>query len=284
MQLLKLFFLALVIYYVPRFCYDKTEGFALTKIHSNLVFEPNWDVKNGPLPEVFDQKFSYLAAGGQVYAFVSEDGKYVLKFFKHHLRRLPFWLKILPLPKHLATKRKNQRKKRTAKLLRDFRSYKLSFENLMEETGLLYVHLNKTNSLRKTVRIVDKIGIEHKINLDQVEFVLQKKADLALSYFSNLIQEKKLSKAKDGIDSICELILTRCKKGIYDEDPRIHRNVGFIDGKAILIDVGRLKFDPRREDPKIQKEDLVKITRRLYTFLQKESPELAEYLEEKIYE
>ena len=282
MQLLKLFLLALVIYYVPKFCYDKTEGFALTKIHSNLTFEPNWDVKNGPLPEVFDQKFSYLAAGGQVYAFVSEDGKYVLKFFKHHLRRLPFWLKTLPLPKHLATKRKNQKKKRQRKLLRDFGSYKLSFENLLDETGLLYVHLNKTDSLQKTARIVDKIGITHQIDLDQVEFVLQKKAELALIHLSNLVSMQKIDHAKEAIESICGLVISRCKKGIYDEDAKIHRNFGFIDNKAVIIDVGRLKPDPRRKNKAVQKNDLIKITRKLSDFLEDLSPELSDHLKRHI--
>jgi len=279
----KILLLGLTIYYVPKFCYDKTEGFALTKIHSDLPYNSKWEVECGPLPNAFDQKFIYLAAGGQAYAFVSEDGTYVLKFFKHHLRRLPFLVKMLPLPSNLAEKREDQRERRQKKLERDFCSYKLAFENLPNETKLLFVHLNKTDWIHKNARIVDKLGIEHKVDLDGVEFVLQKRATLALPYLTSLIEEQKIDAAKSCINSICELIRTRCKKGIYDEDPRIHRNVGFIDGKAILIDVGRLKFDPRREDPHVQQEDLIKITRPLKAFLREKSPELANFLEEKLY-
>jgi len=282
MKFIRLLALCLIIYYVPKFCYSKTEGFALTKIHSHLTHDPRWEVDNSPLPAVFEQKFTYLAAGGQAYAFVSEDGQYVLKFFKHHLRRIPLWLKVLPLHGNLATKRTTQKQKRARKLVRDFTSYKIALENFPEETGLLYVHLNKTNTLKTHAKIIDKIGIEHQVNLDKVEFVLQKKADLAIPHLKKLIHEQNLSDAKNCIDSICELIYTRCEKSIYDEDPRIHRNVGFLENKAILIDVGRLKFDPRREDPRIQKQDVIKITSPLLSFLEENSPPLADYLEEKL--
>ncbi|MDN3506479.1 MAG: hypothetical protein P0S96_04545 [Simkaniaceae bacterium] len=282
MKFLKLLAVVFVFYAAAKFCYDKTEGFALTKIHSNLTYDSRWEVENGSLPEIFDQKFSYLAAGGQAYAFVSEDGQYVLKFFKHHLRRVPLWLRALPLTGKLAEKRTIHKQKRARKLLRDFSSYKLALEALPKETGLLYVHLNKTKTLKTFARIVDKIGIEHPVDLDKVEFVLQKKAELALPHLKKLIKGHDLEGAKTCIDSIFSLITTRCDLGVYDEDPRIHRNVGFIDNRAILIDVGRLKMDPRREDPRIQKQDLVKITRPLHTFLEKHSTELSIYLEEKL--
>lgn len=283
-KLIKLILLALAIYYVPRFCYEKTEGFAFTKIHSNIPYSPKWDVACGELPRVFEQRFTYLAAGGQAYAFASEDGQYVLKVFKHHLRRIPLWLRFLPLPRSLDEKREIQKQKRGGKLHRDFTSYKLAYEQLPEETGLLFVHLNKTNHLHQKARLVDKIGIEHSLDLDRVDFALQKRAQLAMPYLKKLIKKGEIEKAARAIDSICDLIVHRCQKGIYDEDPRIHRNVGFVDDKAILIDVGRLKIDPARVDPKIQQHDLAKITYRLGEYLKGVSPTLHQHLEAKISE
>ncbi len=99
------------------------------------------------------------------------------------------------------------------------------------------------------------------------------------AHLKALVDAHDLATAKKAIESICDLIASRCQKGIYDEDPRIHRNVGFVDGKAILIDVGRLKRDPRRVDPRIQRNDLRKITARLKNYLENRSPELADYLE-----
>ena len=263
---------------MPKFCRSKTAGFTIPNIESHLDYNLDWEVKNGALPSIFEQSFSYFGAGGQCFVFLSEDGNYVLKLFKHHQRRLPLLIKSLPLPHKWAVKREKQRTRRMKKLQRDYRSYKLAIEQLAEETGLLYVHLNESTNLQKSARIIDKLHIAHIIPLDHVGFVIQKKASLALPHLKELIDAQELSTAKKAIESICDLIVSRCKKGIYDEDAKIHRNFGFIDNKAILIDVGRLRPDPTRTDPKIQRADLIKITQRLDSYLQDLSPELSEHL------
>ena len=281
---LKLLFVALVVYYVPRFCDSKTDGFTLTNIHSDLPYSSQWEISCKELPNIFHQRFTYLGSGGQAYAFLSEDGNYVLKFFKHHLRRLPFWLKVLPLPSRFAIKKEIKREKRQQKLLRDFESYKIAYQILPEESGLLYAHLNKTKDLKKQARIVDKLGIEHKVDLDGVEFVVQKRASLVFPHLDTLIEQGKIEKAKRSIDALFFLVTSRCQKGIYDEDPRIRHNMGFVEDKAILIDVGRLRKDPQRKDPEVQKKDLLKITAHLQVYLKEHSPDLYEYLKKKLYE
>ena len=78
---------------VERFCHKQTHGFQLHKIRSSLSFTPEWDVQPLPNSEMqtvktaLTQPYYYLDSGGQCYAFVSADGKYVLKFFKHHHMR-----------------------------------------------------------------------------------------------------------------------------------------------------------------------------------------------------
>ena len=282
--LIKLLGLVALAYFVPKFCHKQTDGFTLSKIHSNLSYNPKWEVceKNNEPPQrldqIFSQRFTYLGSGGQCYAFVSEDNKYVIKFFKHHLRRVSPLIKYLPLPPKLAEKRNLQKIKRTKKLQRDFNSYVLAYTHLFEESGLLYLHLNKTGSLHQIARVIDKLSIEHKIDLDKVEFILQKKGNLALTHLQKLIQEEKFTKAKEAIESICDLILIRCNKGIYDEDAKIHRNFGFIGNRAILIDIGRLKIDESRKNPKVQQRDLREITQRLENYLEEMSPQLAKHL------
>ncbi len=278
--ILKLLVIAIACHCIGKYCQRKTGGFTILKIHSNLLHHPEWEVENPSLDHtIFDQSFSYLGRGGQCYAFVSEDGQYVIKFFKHYLRRLPFWLKVLPLPPKWNAKKELQRQKRLNKLHRDFGSYKIAYENLPSETGLLFLHLNKTDNLHQTVRIIDRLKIEHTISLDGIEFILQKKATMAYPYLTQLIKNGKIDEAKRALESICHLILSRCEKGIFDEDAKIHRNFGFIENEAILIDVGRLKLDINRKDPSIQEKDLKEITQRLQTYLEGLSPELAEYLE-----
>lgn len=266
-RLFQLLALSLLCYAAPKFCLEKTDGFKVTNIHSNLKEQSRWQTEKKatePLSPIFSQTFFYLGSGGQAYAFVSEDGKYVVKFFKQH---------------HWGPLAKEKKKK---KLFRDFSSYKLAFEELEEETGLVFIHLNKTDHLQSQLKIVDKLNIAHTIDLDKVEFIVQKWATPSYEHLDKLAQEKDLGRAKQAIDSIVSVILSRSQKGIYDEDAKIHRNFGFIENRAIVFDVGRFKKDPRRLDPKTQKEDLKKITSRLKTHLEEVSPQLAVYLEEKL--
>lgn len=67
--------------------------------------------------------------------------------------------------------------------------------------------------------------------------------------------------------------------GIFDEDPRLHKNVGVVGDQPIFIDVGRFKRDERRKQPAIYQRDLVEITARLRSWLAVEKPELIECLD-----
>lgn len=269
----KIAIIALCLFWLPHFCHDKTDGFTILRIQSELPKSEG--ISTEAPPDVFSQEFTYLGSGGQAYAFVSKDNQYVLKFFKHHHHTLPFWRSLLP-------KASIREKKREKKRLRDFTSYRLCMEQLPEESGLLYVHLEKTDHLKTEVRIIDKIQIAHKIDLDSTAFILQKRATLAYEHLDALIERGDLLKAQEALISICDLVISRCQKGIYDEDPKIHRNFGFVDGKAILIDVGRLKRDPCRIDPRIQHSDLIQITSRLKTHLETRCPQLATFLEDYV--
>lgn len=201
------------------------------------------------LQGIFDQKFYYLGSGGQCWVFASEDGQYVLKFFKFHRRKKD-------------------------KLQRDFKSYQIAYETLKQETGLVYLHLDKTESLGLTAKVIDKIAIEHPIDLDAHAFIVQKKAVLVFDYIRSLMDQGKQDEAKGALFKLCQLLEERCKKGIGDEDPRLHRNIGFVDGMPIFIDTGRFKNDPSRMDPAIYQKDLKKITHRLRQWLLNEYPEL----------
>lgn len=279
--IVKLTLLALLIWQLPKLCHRATDGFSLINIASNLSYDPQWEVEGEakePLETIVNQRFSYLSAGGQSYVFASEDGQYVLKFFKHYRMRLHPFIRVLPLPHTLHQKRVKQQAKRLKKLVRDFTSYKLAFEQLPKETKLLFVHLNKGNNLKLKTTIVDRLNIAHPIDLDSHEFVLQRRAELAYPYIKRLVESGEIDKAKRAVESICQLITSRCEKGIYDEDAKIHRNVGFIDEEAILIDVGRLKIDPRRKNREVQKGDLKKITEPMVDFLEDLSPELSHHL------
>ncbi len=279
---------AAIIKFLPDFCAKQTDEFSLVRLQSAFPNDPSWETL--PLSEAdqaefekaIDQQYSYLGSGGQCFAFESEDGRYVLKFFKHKLRKPQLWLLSLPLPEPLASKQRKAYSRFLNKHRRDFASYKLAYEQLKEQTGLICIHLNKTSTIGRSLTISDKLHIAHRIDLDRTEFILQKKADLVYPSIDKMMEEGKIEEARRALHAIVELIVSRCKQGIFDEDPRIHCNVGLIGAQAIFIDVGRFKLDPLRTAPEVYLNDLMAITERFKHWLEENHPLLLPLLEEEI--
>lgn len=271
-----------------RICHRATDGFALPKIQSNLTYNPDWEVQVlDPQSEVeiralLTQSFRYLGRGAQAYAFVSEDGRTVLKFFRHHRMHTLLCHGAFLLPMGLRKQLQQTIDKRKAKLHKDFNSYKLAYRTLKEETGLLFVHLNKTHHLGIQLKLFDKIGVQHQIDLDKMEFVLQKRADLLYPALNSWIEQGNLTQAKTSLSELIALLKSRCQKGLFDKDPDLRTNFGFIDGHPIQFDIGRFKEDLTRQDPRVYKDEIVRITDRLMIWLAKHSPELAEHLQNEI--
>jgi hypothetical protein len=277
-------------YYVGILCDSLTDGFSVARIHSELPFNPEWETSplsepaQQELDQALSQTYRYLGCGGQCFAFCSADGKYVVKFFKHRIRKPYSFFYAATLPFGLDHLRQRKLKKALFKHQRDFTSYKIAYEDLREETGLLYVHLNKGTSSNRSLQIIDKLGIGHRIALDQVEFVVQKKAQLVHDKIEDLMADRDPAKAKAALHGILDVIVSRCKKGIFDEDPRIHRNFGFLGETPIFIDVGRFIRDPRRKDPAVYQADIQLITKRFRHWLEEAHPELVTTLDEELYE
>lgn len=281
--------LALLYHVLATFCDIRTDGFSVARIHSDLSYRSDWETaplspeNKIKLESGLEQKFHYLGCGGQCFAFGSEDGRYVIKFFKHKIRKPYSYFLKLPLPWPLSERQKRYLEKALFKLNRDFTSYKIAYEELQEETGVIYIHLNKGPFPSPSVTIVDKLGIEHQIALDKVEFVIQSKAELVYSRIEGLMVKGDLAEARQALRAILEVIVSRCKKGIFDEDPRIHRNFGFVNDKPIFIDVGRFVRDPLRKDPSVYKADLRTITKRFRSWLNESYPELVTILDEELH-
>lgn len=283
-------FLWALYHFAGSFCDRQTDGFSVARIHSDLPYDPRFDIAPlsvGDQKEIeaaLSQQFHYLACGGQCFAFGSEDGKYVIKFFKHRIRKPYSYFMHIPLPAILDKLRQSKLDKALLKLNRDFISYKLAYEELQEETGLVYIQLNKGGAFHRSVSIVDKIGIKHEIPLDGIEFVLQRQGELVHSYIDSLVKTGDLEKTREALHAMLNTIVSRCKKGFFDEDPRIHRNFGFVENKPIFIDVGRFVPDSRRKDPVVYRADLVKITHRFRKWLLETHPEIVNILDEELRE
>jgi len=268
--------------------YDRrADGFTFEKIHSKLAFNPEWEVtvqkeELDQANEILKQPFHYLGKGFQCYAFESADGRYVLKFFRHQRLRLPDFVSSFPdfpLVKEYKANKEIDFQKRIRYL---FNGMKTGFANARHETAFLYVHLNKTEGQHGVVNISDKIGRKYVVELDKVEFLLQRKARLIKPTLNELMAAGKVEDAKRRIDQIFELFVNCTKKGIHDSDGALIRkdNLGYLEDRAIYIDAGKLSVKRSIQTKEGFTRDLKRL-RPLEKWLEEQHPVLAQRFVEK---
>jgi hypothetical protein len=282
-----LFAIAISAVLVKQFCHKRTDGFALYKILSSLSFDPEWDSRfseleeSGALSKILDQPFYYLAKGAQSYVFASEDGQTVIKFFRIYHLRPPVWLNALCMPLALQPYKIRKMIEKRRELRKDFASYKIASEAMKEETGLVYLHLNKTSHLNKRLTIYDKIGIAHELDMDKMEFLVQKKAILVYPAIDCLMKNQNLKAAKEAISALVGLLLIRCERGIFDKDPDLNTNFGFLYGiklRPIQIDIGRFCRETEKKAPEAIREEIMRITDNFRQWLDANYPSLTPHL------
>lgn len=169
-------------------------------------------------PSLLAQTWVLSAEGGQSYVFFSQDGSYVLKFFKDQPRP---WLRW---PSYQAQKNK--------KLLRTLKGYSLFNQRCHDISGLQLLHVQPSSS-PLTATLVDRMGIHHSVDLRSYLFVLQKKVQ-------PLTPPKTQEEKEELLAEISSLLQTLSKAHLTDHDPRFHLNLGHLDGKLIVIDPGRI--------------------------------------------
>lgn len=245
--------------------------FSVEAISSNTSFDPEWVCRPQTAEEeqetsaALSQPYYYLGGGGQCYAFVSKDNRYVIKFFKQ---------KAFAVKGFSSSKRMKKKEEKRGKV---FTAFKLSFDHLPKETGLLYVHLNKTSHLNKELSFCDAKGHSHLLNLDGLEFALQKKAELSFARIDALMGCGDIEGAKLAIDKLLELNSTLYHRGYHNRDPNIRSNCGFIHGEAMLIDVGRVVYSGEAKSAEVMKRELLKALPRFQKYLAANHPELLSY-------
>ncbi len=286
----------------------KTHGFCLQRILANdLPSTPKWETsplsseENALVGDLLSQPYRMIGAGSECFAFASEDGTAVIKFFKlDHFRPIylhrgifledrsdycgtlsdhPLTKLSLPYPFGPALKRFLGI--REFRIQRSLSSIHLAHEHLKEETGLIYLHLNPTDHLQKQLTLYDSCGIAHQVDLDKTKFFLQKRAVPLERHFAALIKTRAEEKAKQSIDSYIQLIKDRCQKGFADRDI-INRNFGYIGTEAIEIDSGSFQKNPLMQKPSMYKKELFFATLELKLWLKKHYPEMALYLEDRV--
>ncbi|MCP5469885.1 MAG: hypothetical protein H7A36_05205 [Chlamydiales bacterium] len=206
------------------------DTFRIKSIQSTLTPSCKWETRAVDYPkEIFTQPYHYLTHGSQSYIFESEDGRYVIKFFRHNRFRTTH---MAGLPSFLQQIHEERRLEKEVKREELFASCLLAYNELKEECGLLYMHLNKTTHLKKTLLIYDSLRNPYALNLDEFEFFVQKRGEPLI------VRLSRKEEAASALQQISALLIKRFKKGIDDHDPVLQKNTGFCGETPLFLDIG----------------------------------------------
>lgn len=188
--------------------YWATDGFRVDRIET----EEPWGHER-PLSEEAEsalrQRFYYLGRGRQCFAFVSEDGQYVLKF---------------PRMDRYKNRENGERKKKAY-----FKSLEIAYDELKEESAL--IGMFNCSKKRIKIELVDRIGRIVHLPLEKTKFILQRKMKL----FKDVFRE---DNAEWIVDCLLKLIVKISRMDILSKDGGFMENFAFDDKRAYQIDVG----------------------------------------------
>jgi hypothetical protein len=271
--------IVLLLFGSMRLYYRLTDDFRLANITYELPFDTPWQVpalnpnEYQHLERLLNQRFFYIGKGAQCYAFVSEDDQYVLKFFKFKHLKPNLFIEYLPSISPFKKYKQSSIERKRRKLIGVFNGYDLAFRENRQISQLLYLHLLPTKHLQLKAKVVDKMGLERNICLDEVVFLIQRRGETLRTRLCGLLNQKRVQEAKEAIAQIFEMYILEYKKGIYDHDHGILHNTGFIGNQPFHLDVGKLNKDERMQQVEFYKKDLELVIWRLHIWIKNSYPQ-----------
>ncbi len=196
---------------------------------------------------LLNQEFIYLGHGEQSIAFENRDQSIVLKFFLvkglHGKKRYP-----IPKPTHWIPSHREKRQQRREKIARDslfeaLKGYFCAFEKIPEKTGLIALHLIRTEGDLPCVTVIDHARIKHIIDLNRASFVVQKKGETVKTRLSRLATEEE---KREHLLALDRFFQEKAKNGFTDKRQSfmLGNNYAFLGDQPIQIDAGELCFSP----------------------------------------
>jgi hypothetical protein len=264
-----------------------TDGFSIANISSDHPDNPHFELPPLTADEkiaidgILSQEFTYLGKGHHSYVFESQDKQYVIKFLKFRKYRHHPIYSWLPLPSslHVLLNTKTDHKQAKRDLL--LQSWKIAFTKLQTETQLLWIHLNRAKPLGRSLKVYNKCGIPYSINLDQHVFMIQKKVEVFGPYIKRAMSSGNIAQAKNLLEELIAMYQAEFQCGLLEDDRYIMRNMGFVDGKPIHLDVDKFREDLEIQmHPHLQHAHLLWKTTLLLEWLERRYPELASHLQQ----
>lgn len=269
-----------------RVYFRTTDDFRLGNITHPMPFQPEWEIppltpdEKRHIDTLLNQKFSYLGKGAQAYAFGSEDGKYVLKFFKFKHLRPNSYSSLLPsvIPPFKAYK-ENLAIRKNRKLYGVFEGYRLAYAVHKQGSGILFIQLNPAKTLNRTATLIDKIGLTRHVDLNTVPFIIQEKARTTRAEINDALAVGNVEKVNRMIGQIFDLYLEEYRKGVYDKDHGVMHNTGFVGERPIHLDIGKLTKEDLLADAEFWQRDLETIAWKFATWTRETYPRQARAVE-----
>ncbi len=238
--------------------YWSTDGFYLARIKVPLLESIDPLAADVLIPN----SFHYLGKGHQTFVF--ESGNIVLKLFDAN---------------HLKEPWRESKKAWWRERIRIYpESYPLAYRLLQKQTGVLLVHLGKSDRIFPTIELVDKIGRRFQLDLNSVPFVLQTKGK---NSFYQSLKTAAPQDRKQLIDAYLAFQQQRIELCIADHDRDIEHNYCW-DGKILqYIDPARCFFEPSLKEDARRKKEWWKATHRLRMWLDRYHPEELVFFDEE---
>jgi hypothetical protein len=227
-------------------------------------------VEGEEITAILTQEFRYLKRGSLQWAFISEDGRYILKF-PRKFRLLSYltsreWILALPLPRALRDRLAAQEKKMAKKNAEFLQAEELAYTHLKEDSAYVYIHHRLDPRLEGDFALKDKLGVVHKVPKNLYQFSLQ----LCAQPFLERLQKRDAEGLKSDCRSLAQLFQKRSEMGIVDNDGKLAKNYGFVGDRAVCFDTGKYA----RASKETSAENA----------LQRSLQELAPYLNSELYE
>ncbi len=191
------------------------------------------------MAEIFAQPFRYCGKGSTSGAYVSDDGKIVLKTFVQK-EFVSHWDKI-PFFSYLANRRKELR----VKYNRCIGPINAA-HYIPKESGMVYYQfIHPKHRFHQRIQLIEKDGSISLFDPNENEFFVQKKAVLVWDYILDKLSIGEIDQVKNAITK-----LFRLTKSLYDQGIKVAAlqfldNFGFLDDELIRIDLEHIRFDPK---------------------------------------
>lgn len=230
---------------------------SLQDLHKHKILREHF----GTIPQTsLIQPYFFLGKGKQAFAFVSSDGKYVLKLVKQ--------------PK---------KAKASKKIKNLVRSYSTAAQFIPHETGILYLHSGRDVGIStQKLTLLTKKGDALQLDIHKYFFAIQERA---IPFKEKLIRlmASDPKQARTCLVSIFTLLKSISERSVEDLDGALIRNqnIGFIGLKPILLDTGKLQYIPSKDLATLKSKNL-KHLKPLKRWIELSIPELSETYQEQV--